>query len=176
MVDLLHPKRLVEDAVYLGVLTARGLKPLSRLEYPVASPIVDVWSDLGLVIARITRIARNGVQVCHLVLGRDAYLVDRYREDFDGRPLRGETPGIVRLEARYFGYPACCAEAYISAPHAPNDLPSEDQALLFHRACPGCAVTPHLIPLYAAALADAKRLLHAPRHPGPEISAQLTTV
>jgi hypothetical protein len=176
MDDLLRPERLAEDAVYLGVLTARGLKPLSRIEYAVASPIVDVWGHLGLEVARITRIARNGARVCHLILGRDAKLVDRYREDFDGRLLRGETPGVVRLEARYFGYPACCAEAYISAPRATNHLASEDQALLFHRACPGCAVTPNLIPLYAAALADAKRLLHTARHTRPEMSAQLTTV
>ena len=159
MVDLLCPERLVEDAVYLGVLTARGLKPLSRLEYPVESPIVDILNDLGLVAARITRIARNGTRACHLILSRDANLVDRYRADFDGRLLRGETPGVVRLEARYFGYPACCAEAYVSAPHAPNGLPHRDQALLFHRACPGCAVTPNLIPLYGAALAETKRLL-----------------
>ena len=159
MVDSLCPERLAEDAVYLGVLTSRGLKPLSRLEYPVECSIVDILSDLGLVVASLTRIARNGTQACHLILGRDANLIDRYRADFDGRLLRGETPGVVRLEACYFGYPACCAEAYINAPHAPNDLACEDQALLFHRACPGCAVTPNLIPLYGAALAEAKTLL-----------------
>ncbi len=158
MVDALCPQRLVEDAVYLGLLAARDVKPLSRLEYPVASPLIEFLRRLGLLVVPLTRIARDGTQVRHLILGRDARLIDRYLSDFDGRRLRGETPCVVRMEALYFGYPACCAEAYIRTPHAHNGLSAEDQALLFHHACPGCVATPQLLPFYRATLAEARQM------------------
>jgi len=168
MVDPLCPERLAEDAVYLGVLTARGVKPLSRLEYPVAPRVLELLGGMGLIMADVTRIAGEGPgsvagvpsQVIHLILSRDAGLIDRYGADFDGQPLCGETAAVVRVEARYFGYPACCAEAYIRSPHAENGLAAEDQALLFHRACPGCAATLQMIPLYRAALAEVQRQRH----------------
>ncbi|MGQ9501348.1 MAG: hypothetical protein ACUVSF_09340 [Anaerolineae bacterium] len=158
MEDWLSPERLERDAVYLGVLTAWGIKPLSRLEYPVRSWVLALFRNIALVIAHIARYAADGTRVEHLVLSRDAQLVERYRREFDGRRLGGETACLVRIEARYFGYPPCCAEEYIRTPNSPNDLPLTDQALLFHRACTGCMVTPQLIPLYQAALAEARRL------------------
>jgi hypothetical protein len=158
MVDPLSPQRLLEDTIYLGLLTARDVKPLSRLEYPVASNLVGFLHRLGLHVVQVTRIAHNQTRVCHLVLGRDARLIDRYLSDFDGRRLCGETPRLVRIEARYFGYPACCAEAYIHSPHADNGLSFEDQAFLFHHACPGCVATPQLLPHYRAALAEARQI------------------
>lgn len=154
----LSPERLELDAVYLGVLTARGIKPLSRLEYPVRPWVLALFRRMALVTAQITRYAADGTRVEHWVFSRDARLVERYRRRFDRRPLRAETAHLVRLEARYFGYPSCCAEEYIRTPHIPNDLSPADQALLFHRACTGCMITPWLIPLYRAALEEAKSL------------------
>jgi hypothetical protein len=153
-----NPSALEEDALYLGVLTAKDIKPLSQLEYPVSAHILDILSRLGLFTTTITRITRNGNHVPHIILAKDAGLVDRYRADFDGRVLRDEPTRIIRLEARYFGYPACCAEAYIQAPYAPNGLAQEDQALLFHYACPGCCKTPPMIPFYRDALSEARQL------------------
>jgi len=158
MEDWLSPERLELDAVYLGVLTAWGIKPLSRLEYPVRPWVLALFRQMALVTANITRYAADGTRVEHLVLSRDAQLVERYRRRFDGRHLGSETARLVRIEAYYFGYPPCCAEEYIRAPNLPGDLPCADQALLFHRACTGCTVTPQLIPLYRAALAEARRL------------------
>ena len=154
MYDALCPARLASDAVYLGILTARGVKPLSRLEYDAGSDILDCLRAMGLHIAAVTRVARSGAQVRHTVFSRDPQFVQCYRADFDGRLLRGETRAVIRREAHYFGYPACCAEAYCCAPHMPNDLTAEEQSLLFHHACPGCRVTPVLIPRYRAALAS----------------------
>jgi hypothetical protein len=156
MDDLLSPARLAADAVYLGILTARGLKPLSRLEYATGDAFLAWLAESRLWTAGVTRPARNGAPARHLVMSGDAAILRRYCDEFDGRPLRGETPAVVRREAHYFGYPACCAEAYLRTPHAPNGLPAEDQALLFHRACPGCRITPRLIPAYRAALAEAE--------------------
>ena len=51
MIDVPDRRRLLEDAVYLGVLTARRVKPLSRLEYPVGPQVLDLLSALGLVTA-----------------------------------------------------------------------------------------------------------------------------
>jgi hypothetical protein len=156
MDDPLSPARLAADAVYLAILTLRGLKPLSRLEYAVDAACLDWLAEVRLLVVAVMRPTRNGVPVRHLVMSRDAGTLRRYCDEFDGQPLCGETPAVVRREAHYFGYPACCAEAYIRAPHAPNGLVPDDQALLFHRACPGCRVTPTLIPGYRAALAEAE--------------------
>jgi hypothetical protein len=153
MHDPLCSARLAADAIYLGILTARGVKPLSRLEYDAGSDILDCLRTMGLHVTAVTRVARSGAQVRHTIFSRELQLVQCYRTDFDGRLLRGETRAVIRREAHYFGYPACCAEAYSCAPHAPNDLTAEEQSLLFHHACPGCRVTPALIPHYCAALA-----------------------
>ncbi len=158
MEDWLSPERLEQDAVYLGVLTAWGIKPLSRLEYPVRPWVLALFRQMTLVTANITRYAEDGTRAEHLVFSRDARLVERYRRRFDRRPLGVESAHLVRIEAYYFGYPPCCAEEYLCNPDTPSDLPPADQALLFHRACTGCTVTPRLIPLYRIALAQAGEL------------------
>jgi hypothetical protein len=158
MDDALDPCRLEEDALYLGILTTRGLKPLSRLEYPVRDEVLDRLASLGLIVEPVTRFALNGAAVTHLILGRDPSLVARYAAEFGGTVLCGETPAVVIAEAQYFGYPSCCALAYVENRCAPSSLSREEQALLFHRACPGCTVTPALIPPYREALAEARRL------------------
>jgi len=148
-----------EEAIYLGVLTSRRVKPLSRLEYPVQEDVLDAFKGLGLTIAPVTRYAQNGTQVTHLILSRDRRLIRQYQIQFDGSVILGELPFVVRVEAKFFGYPACCAEAYINDPYAPNGLCDEVIALLFHYACPGCMQTPRLIPLYNSALAETWQIL-----------------
>jgi len=158
MDDIPSPIRLEEDAIYLGVLTARSVKPLSRLEYPVEPYILDALEHMGLTIVPVTRIARDGTLVSHWVLGKDSNLIDQYRAEFDGKVLQGETPPVIRSESQYFGYPACCAEAYARDPLSLNSPTVVEQALLFHRACPECKETPTLLPLYKSALVEARRL------------------
>jgi hypothetical protein len=147
-----------EEAVYLGLLTARGIKPLSRLEYAVEGDVLDVLKELGLTVAPVRRMAQNGDSVQHLVFSKQQDLIDAYLDEFDGTVLTGETPPVVRSEARYFGYPACCAEAYIRGQKWGGGLTQEDQSLLFHLPCPGCKETRLLLPRYRTALADAMRL------------------
>jgi len=160
---LLDPNRLEEDAIYLGVLTAMGVKPLSRLEYGVAPDVLSLLRGLGLKVVPVKRVVQDGSEVIHWILGRDSGLIEQYKSDFDGSPIREGDPEVIRAEARYFGFPACCAEAYIRDPLAPGTLTTEEQGLLFHRACPGCKETPKLIPLYRSALREARRLHKALR-------------
>jgi hypothetical protein len=171
----LSPDRLEEDAVFLGVLTARGLKPLSRLEAPAPPAVRRLLEGMGLTVAAVTRLAQNGTRLTHWILATDPRLLARYRAEFDGTVL-DEGREAIRSEAAYFGYPACCAAAYAPWGTAANGLAAEDQSLLFHRACPGCTVTPRLVPHYRQALDHACRLLRevqpapagraGPEHPG----------
>jgi hypothetical protein len=150
----------LEEAIYLGVLTAQHVKPLSRLEYSVEPKVFEVFKRLRLATAPITRYAQSGAVVTHLVLSSKWSLIRQYQIAFAGTVIRGEIPVVVREEAKHFGYPACCAEAYLREPYAPNGLTEEDKALLFHYACPGCKVTPRLIPLYESALAATRQILN----------------
>jgi len=151
------PYQLEEEALYLGALAATGIKPLSRIEYPVSPAVLDRFAAWGLVVASVTRFARDGTRCRHLILSRQPALIAAYRARFDRTVIAGETPAVVRCEARFFGYPACCAEAFIQAPYGPNDLAPDEQGLLFHHACPGCRVTPRLLLRYRTALAWARR-------------------
>jgi len=158
MLDILRPQKLELDALYLGLLAARRIKPLSRLEYPVSPDVLGRLQGLGLVAAPVRQVAQNGARLTHWVLGTDPATIRQYQLEYEGTTIGDSLPGVIRSEARYFGYPPCCAEAFIREPYAPNDLAVEEQALLFHHACPGCQVTPRLLPLYRAALAEARRL------------------
>lgn len=156
MLAELNTNVLELDAIYLGILTARGSKPLSRLEYPVTSSIRNLIKGMGLIVQPIRRFAQNGTPVNHWVIGRNLSLINQYRSDFDGKLLGESMVEVVRLEAWYFGYPVCCAEAYIKSPYTQNNLSPKDQQLFFHYACPGCEETPVLIPIYRLALAEAE--------------------
>ena len=162
MIDILDRRRLLDEAVCLGILTARRVKPLSRLEYPPEPQVLDILAALGLVTAFVIRYAQNGAQVSHTILSHDPSLIRQYTLEFDRTVIEGETPAVVRVEAGYFGYPACCAEAYISRPYSPNGLSGRDRALLFHYACPGCRETPALLPLYRSAWNEARHILKYP--------------
>jgi hypothetical protein len=162
---VIHPlsesASLETDALYLGLLTAWGVKPLSRLEYPVPPGVLRALEKLGLALGVVRRIARNGALCAHHVMSVDPGLIRRYLAEFDGTSLSRRAPLVVRAEARYFGYPPCCAESFIREPYAPNALPWADQRLLFHHACPACAETPGLVSLYRAAHAEAEVLFES---------------
>jgi hypothetical protein len=158
MLDWLDPARLEADAIYLGVLTARRVKGLSRLEYPIAPALRRLLEAIGLRLATVTHLTQSGTQVAHLVMSLDTERIDAYLSEFDGTIIDGESPAIILAEARHFGYPACCADAFSRQGYAPNDLDPVDQRILFHHACAGCTETPRLLPAYRAALEESIRL------------------
>lgn len=157
--DLFLPAELALDAVALGLLTAARVKPLSRLEYPVDERVWQLLRRMDLRIASLARVAENGARVTHWAMAREASLLARYCAQYEGALLTVGVPEVVRSEARYFGYPACCADAFAVHGYAPNDLEPADQEVLFHHACPGCVESPKLVPLYRQALQDAAALL-----------------
>ncbi len=160
-------RKLEEEAIYLGVLTARKVKPLSRLEYDIKGDILNLlFGQLQVGVLSVTRIAQNGAKIAHWIIGKNFLTellkpqspIEQYVSEFGNAPLTIETASVIRSEARYFGYPDCCAEAYIQDPHFITDYSAEEQSLLFHRPCPGCKATQTLLPRYRAAQVEAQRL------------------
>ena len=161
----LDASRLERDALYLGLLTAREVKPLSRLEYSISNNLYRILVEMGLKLARLTRRAQNGATVPHLVMSLDRRRIADYLAEFDGAVIVGNSPAVIRAEARHFGYPACCAESFSRRGYAPNDLEPADQRILFHHACAGCTETPPLLPAYRAACEESERLFRRQAHP-----------
>jgi len=158
MLSILRPQKLELEAIYLGLLSAWRIKLLSRVEYPLKADVLALLEALGLTVSPVLRVAENGTRVTHWTFGAEPRLVEQYRREYEGTAIAGQLPAVVRAEGRYFGYPPCCVEAFIREPYAPNGLTAEEQGLLFHYACPGCRETSRLIPLYQAALAEARDL------------------
>ena len=92
-----------------------------------------------------------------VVRSRSGQLIDLYLERFDGRAA-DPSPQSRRIEGFLFGYPPCCVEHYIRHGYRDNGLSPEDQRILFHWTCPGCAITPLLLPAYWETYRDCRRL------------------
>lgn len=108
---------------------------------------MEVLGDLGLKTAVAHRRVRSGRGIKEVVFSRfDTYL-DMYLRKFDGTPI-GRSTQARRAEGFLFGYPSCCVEHFIEKGYTPNGLSPEDRRILFHWACPGCRVTPLLLPKY----------------------------
>ncbi len=156
----MEPVRGTLEFTYLALLTRDGLKPVSRWEADFSAAHVRWLNKLGLRTGVVERRTRIGFRRRELVFGRSARWVDYYRRRFEGRPIdRG--PVTVRLEGRLFGYPSCCVEHFIRRGYTPNGLSPAEQRLLFHWACPGCHVTPQLLPLYRERYREARELAAA---------------
>jgi hypothetical protein len=132
---------------FLALLTARGVKPLSRWEDSLSSPEIDALSALGLEIAAVNRYTVFGRRVGAVVFSKYGRYVEAFRDRFDGRWL-SHSGRAKRLEGWFFGYPSCCVEAFIAKPYAANGLPPDDQRILFHWACPDCSSTQSLLREY----------------------------
>lgn len=133
------------ELALLAVLVVEGWKPLARWEHPLPPERHDDLAALGLSTRRIRRHTPAGALVHETVLSRHVGLLELYAEAFDGTSLRIDT-AQARLEGWLFGFPPCCVMAYVEHGYAPNTLPPGEQAELFHWACPGCAITPRILP------------------------------
>ena len=136
-----------DDLRYLAHLTAAGLKPLSRWEGSFDPGIPAALERAGLRWRTVRRAARSGRSVTELVFSTQTRWLDLYARRFDNRSL-DRAPGDRRVEGWLFGYPSCCVESYLAHGYRPNRLRRRDQRLLFHWACPRCAVTPVLVSQY----------------------------
>ncbi len=135
------------ELAYLSLLTSEGLKPLSRWEKPFDHAAEDALHQLGLKTRVVERSVQVGRPVRELLLSTSAASLEAYATRFAGSPVTHDAD-TVRLEGRLFGYPSCCVESFAARGYARNSLRHRDQRILFHWACPGCAVTPLLIAKY----------------------------
>lgn len=144
------------ELALLAVLVVEGWKPLARWEHGLPAERHDDLAALGLRSRTIRRSTTAGTVVLETVLSRDPGPIDLYVEGFDETPLR-IGPGQARLEGWLLGFPPCCVMAYVEHGYAANGLDPAAQAELFHWACPGCTITPRLLPR----LRDVTRRLRA---------------
>ena len=140
-------KRQDFQLAFLAVLTLKGVKPAGRWEKPSSSETIESLRGLGLSVQRIRRLTKSGREVLETIFAKDAGRLEEYRAHFDGRSI-DKNEVTRRIEGLFFGYPSCCVEAFARKPYTANDLSREDQALLFHWACPGCRETPDLVKIY----------------------------
>jgi hypothetical protein len=140
-------KEIDFELAYLALLTSEGLKPLSRWEKPLDGEGLALLRQLGLETRQIHRTVKTGKDVVETIFGREAGYVPLYEQRFAGRPV-DKSAETQRFEGFLFGYPPCCIEQYVSKPYTPNDLPKDDQEMLFHWVCKDCSITPTLLPAY----------------------------
>ncbi len=140
-------KQIDFDLAYLALLTGEGIKPLSRWEKPLDSHDLELLQQLGLLTKQIRRSVQTGKEIIETIFSRLPGYIQLYGDRFADTPI-DKSPETQQLEGFLFGYPACCVDAYIRRPYAPNGLPEQDQKILFHWACKDCKITPLLLPAY----------------------------
>lgn len=158
-------RNLDPELAYLTLLTAEGLKPMSRWEGPFGREEIETLESLGLGPVVVERKLPSGTAVQELLFGLDRPYIGVYRRRFSGSPL-AKSEDDMRLEGFLFGYPPCCVEEFIEEGYHENGLPPEDQRLLFHWACRGCRVTPLLLPEYRRIWGECEKLLSHPSSQG----------
>ena len=133
------------ELALLAVLVVEGWKPLARWEHGLPAARHDDLAALGLRSRAIRRRTTAGTVVLETAISRDTGPIELYAEALDHTPLRIDA-ALARLEGWLFGFPPCCVMAYVEHGYAANALAPAVQAELFHWACPGCTITPRLLP------------------------------
>jgi hypothetical protein len=136
-----------EEFHYLALLTAEGIKPLSRWEIGLDNDQLYSLKRLGLQVSTLARSTEWGRVVTHTIFSRQPSILQQHREAFAGTPLTRARQS-VRKEGLDFGYPSCCVQAFVERGYQNNGFSPQDQGILFHWACPGCEQTRRLLPEY----------------------------
>jgi hypothetical protein len=136
-----------EEFHYLALLTAEGIKPLSRWERGLDNDQLYSLKRLGLQVSTLARSTEWGRVVTHTIFSRQQSKLEQHHAVFNGTPISRDA-SVVWKEGLDFGYPPCCVEAYIEKGYQSNGLTPQDQAILFHWACPDCDQTGYLLAEY----------------------------
>jgi hypothetical protein len=150
-------KDIDAQLAYLALLTQRQIKPLSRWEKPLEPKQIALLENMRLRTARVKRTVETAQEITETIFSTSQDLIELYRTKFENKPV-DKSPATARFEGFLFGYPPCCVEQYISHPYARNDLPAEQQKILFHWACKNCPVTSSLLPVYVEVYEQIKKL------------------
>lgn len=145
------------DLLYMGLLTKKQVKPLSRWEGESGWTEIKALKSLGLKTKTVERCLQSGRMSEELIFSKDRGSIEAYADAFMKKPIDYSRETAL-LEGRLFGYPECCVKSFATHGYLPNELASEDQEILFYWACPDCKVTPGLLPRYRSAHEEAKRL------------------
>lgn len=140
-------KQIDDQLATLAALTVKGIKPLSRYEKALDTNAMNLLKGLGLDVETVKRTVRTGKEVQETLFSCLPGYLAAYHKAFQGQPI-DKSPETIRFEGFLFGFPPCCVDTFIKSPYIKNDLSSEDQKILFHWACPGCKITPNLLPIY----------------------------
>jgi hypothetical protein len=135
------------ELAYLALLTADGIKPLSRWEKSLDDNGLALLGRTGLLTKQIRRTVKTGNEVIETIFSRTPACVQLYEQRFSNTPI-DKSADTQRFEGFLFGYPPCCINDYILDPYASNNLPPDRQKMLFHWACKDCKITPFLINIY----------------------------
>ena len=91
---------LLKEALYLGNLTAKGIKPLSRIEYPIDVKILRIFHYLRLVVDTIKQKALNGKVVEIIIISMDQQKIDQAKELFDNKQIIHDSTSRRLLPAK----------------------------------------------------------------------------
>ena len=161
-------KKLGFDIGYLALLTKEQVKPLSRWESTFSRRQVKALQQLGLKTDTITRKLANGGAITELIFSKSSRYLDFYTRRFHQTPLKKDQQTVM-TEGFLFGYPNCCVKNFAQNGYAENEFVGRGQEILFHWACPGCRVTPSLLPYYRDTHQECRQLLAAQRQSVPQM-------
>jgi len=126
----------------------RYLRALKEIDFELATDgDLELLQQLGLITKQVRRTVKTGREVVETIFSRTPAYIQLYEQAFGDTPI-DKSAQTQRFEGFLFGYPPCCVNRYIRKPYAPNNLPQQEQKILFHWACRGCKVTPALLPAY----------------------------
>jgi len=148
-------KKLGFDLSYLALLTKEDIKPLSRWEGSINHKKIKALQNLGLRTKLIERKLLNGSTTGELIFSKSTNYLDFYTNHFDKTHIRKDYETTV-TEGFLFGYPGCCVKNFAENGYTKNDYNRSGQEILFHWACPGCEITPSLLPYYEKIYNDCK--------------------
>jgi len=140
-------KKLGFELSYLALLTKEDVKPLSRWEGGITHKKIKTLQNLGLRTKVIERKLLNGGTTSELILSKSTNYLNFYTNHFDKTPIRKDYETTV-TEGFLFGYPGCCVKNFTENGYTKNDYNRSVQEILFHWVCPGCEITPSLLPYY----------------------------
>ncbi|MCF7741169.1 MAG: hypothetical protein K9N00_05180, partial [Candidatus Marinimicrobia bacterium] len=140
-------QKLEKEFIYLAHLTEKKVKPLSRWEMDFYSQNIESLHNLGLKTQVVNRYLQNGSKTKELIFSRNNKYLKIYAGHFNNQPITNNYQEKF-IEGQLFGYPECCIDNFLENGYSENGFEDQGQELLFYWACPGCKITPDLIPLY----------------------------